>query len=212
MTLQSQTQPIVFNGPCGQLEGMLSEPDGTPRAIAVICHPHPLQEGTMHNKVVTTLAKVFFDLHCTVVRFNYRGVGNSAGSYDDARGESDDALAAIAWLQAKHPDLPLWLAGFSFGSYVAANAASRSQPAGLISIAPPVERMPFDDLTINCPWWVIQGTEDKVAAPQATRDWLATTNQTIQSFEMAETSHFFHGKLIQLHDLISEQIGTYFED
>jgi len=106
------SEPIIFQGPTGQLEGLLDKPQGAPRALALVCHPHPLQQGAMTNKVTYILARAFNDLGALSLRFNFRGVGKSAGHYDDGRGETDDALAALDWLSAQHPDLPLWLGGF----------------------------------------------------------------------------------------------------
>ena len=121
--MNSQTQKTSCPGPAGALECALDAPAGAPVGLAVVCHPHPLFGGTMDNKVVQTVARALLALGWSTVRFNFRGVGQSAGSWDDGRGEVEDALAVVA--QHRVPDQPLLLAGFSFGGYVAAEAASR---------------------------------------------------------------------------------------
>ena len=108
--------PTLLTGPAGTLEARLAAPEGAPRALAVICHPHPLFGGSMDNKVVTTLERVFLARDCATVRFNFRGVGGSAGVHDDAQGEVDDLRAVVQQAQDWLPGLPLWLAGFSFGA------------------------------------------------------------------------------------------------
>lgn len=111
--------PLFLDGPEGQLEALhLAAPDA--KGVALICHPHPLFAGTMQNKVVATLQRAARDAGYATLRFNFRGVGQSAGSYAEGRGEIDDALAAARWLAGQHPGLPLTLMGFSFGSCVAA--------------------------------------------------------------------------------------------
>ncbi len=110
---------VTFEGPAGPLEGALALPEGAPRAVAVLCHPHPLYDGTMHNKVVHTLARTFTAAGIAALRFNFRGVGDSAGAYDEGDGETEDALAAVAFAHDRTGDVPLWLAGFSFGASVA---------------------------------------------------------------------------------------------
>src|SRR5262249_33143391 len=141
----------------GRIEGLLDDPDAAPAAVAVVCHPHPLQGGTMQNKVAYMLARAFNDLGAVSLRFNFRGVGASEGTFDRGIGETDDALAAIAWLMTQSPALPLWLGGFSFGSFVALRAQSRRQVSRLVTVAPAVERFATDDLELPaCPWLLVQ--------------------------------------------------------
>ena len=131
---------IIFAGAAGQLEGMLHLPDAAPRAVAVVAHPLPTMGGTMNNKVVTTLARAFLELGFAALRFNFRGVGESAGSYDHGDGETQDAIAAANFIRGEFPGLPLTLAGFSFGGYVQAHAAEELQPQHLVLVAPAVGR------------------------------------------------------------------------
>jgi alpha-beta hydrolase superfamily lysophospholipase len=117
------------------LEGAIDACADEAAAVAVICHPHPQQQGTMQNKVVTTLARTFAHLGAAAVRFNFRGVGGSAGAFDGADGERDDALAAVAWSRERWPGRRLYLGGFSFGAAVALAIAARVKPSGLVTAA-----------------------------------------------------------------------------
>jgi alpha/beta superfamily hydrolase len=128
--MNTATQSVQFQGPAGVLEGLQDEPvAGAFKGIAVIAHPHPLFGGTMQNKVVQTLAKAFVQNGWRAIRFNFRGVGASAGVYDEGRGELDDMLSVIAQSQAQAPgseSMGLALAGFSFGAYVTSHAAAQN--------------------------------------------------------------------------------------
>lgn len=124
-------ESFFVDGPAGRLEAILEEPDnGAPREAALVCHPHPLHGGTMHNKVVYRLARGLRRSGCAVLRFNFRGVNLSAGVHDDGRGEVDDARACLSELRSRYPELPWTLAGFSFGSRVAAELAASLGDAG----------------------------------------------------------------------------------
>lgn len=202
--------PLFLDGPDGQLEALhLATPDA--RGVALICHPHPLFAGTMQNKVVATLQRAARDAGYATLRFNFRGVGQSAGSYAEGRGEIDDVLAAARWLSEQHPGLPLTLMGFSFGSCVAGNAAERLEEQGvelaqLFMLAPPVER--FDvDLPERCPLTVIQPEADEVVTPERVYAWSAELSKPHELIRMPECSHFFHGKLIELKDLIQARLA-----
>ncbi|MDN6857924.1 alpha/beta hydrolase [Pseudomonas sp. CAN2814] len=202
--------PLFLDGPEGQLEALhLATPDA--RGVALICHPHPLFAGTMQNKVVATLQRAARDAGYATLRFNFRGVGQSAGSYAEGRGEIDDVLAAAHWLAEQHPGLPLTLMGFSFGSCVAGNAAERLEEQGadlaqLFMLAPPVER--FDvDLPERCPLTVIQPEADEVVTPERVYAWSAELTKPHELIRIPDCSHFFHGKLIELKDLIQARLA-----
>lgn len=202
--------PLFLDGPEGQLEALhLATPDA--KGVVLICHPHPLFAGTMQNKVVATLQRAARDAGYATLRFNFRGVGQSAGSYAEGRGEIDDALAAARWLAEQHPGLPLTLMGFSFGSCVAGNAAERLEGEGaelaqLFMLAPPVER--FDvDLPERCPLTVIQPEADEVVTPERVYAWSAELSKPHELIRIPECSHFFHGKLIELKDLIQARLA-----
>jgi len=198
--------PITLKGKAGIIETKTTAPESisAETAIAVVCHPHPLHGGAMDNKVVYTLTRAFHQLNLCTVRFNFRGVGKSAGTFDHANGETEDLLQVIAWVKTIYPHNPIWLAGFSFGSFVAARAASSVQPQRLFSIAPAVNNADFLNLApIHCRWDIIQGDEDEIVPPEqvyTTVKKLPATN--IHLHVITGCSHFFHGKLINLRELI----------
>ncbi len=202
MRLPPNTEPLFIPGPAGNLEAVIERPQTQiGNTVAIICHPHPKQEGTMTNKVVTTLVRACQQLGIIAVRFNFRGVGKSEGHYDHTIGEQDDLKAVISWVKETFPDCKLWLAGFSFGSYITAKVASEISIEQLISIAPPVNHFDFQSLpTIQCPWLVVQGELDEVVPSQEVFDWAETRSEKIHMIRMPNVGHFFHGKLIELRD------------
>ena len=193
-------QSITLAGPAGTLEALTSCPaHGGMSATAVILHPHPLYGGTMHNKVVHTLARAFGELGIASVRFNFRGVGSSAGAFAHGEGETEDALAVIAWLRQQRPGTPVWLAGFSFGAYVALRAAASAQVSGLITVAPAVHLYDFSTFALpHCPWLLIQGEADEVVPVEKVRGWLSGITVQPQTLFLPGVSHFFHGHLTEL--------------
>lgn len=200
---------VLLPGPAGVLETVVEfpEPGDARRGIAVICHPHPLHGGTMHNKVVTMLARSLRELGLTVVRFNFRGVGESAGEYDEGRGETLDLLAVAEWVKQHRPDDAFWLAGFSFGSYVALLGARHLPVKQMISIAPPVGRWDFSAaIAPPCPWLVVQGEEDDVVDPQAVYDWLDAMDDKPTLVRMPEAGHFFHRRMMDLRGAIKNGV------
>jgi alpha/beta superfamily hydrolase len=161
----------------------------------------------MHNKVAHTLAKSFADCNYTAVRFNFRGIGGSAGSYDEGIGETDDAMAVVDWVMKQQADMPVILAGFSFGSFVALKAAIKTQTKALITVAPPVRMFDFENLqAIDCPWLLIQGDEDEVVDINSVINWVRTLQRPPQMEIINDCSHFFHGKLIDLRSICEEFI------
>ena len=207
-----QSLPALVDGPAGTLEVLVEEPV-SPGGLAVICHPHPLHDGAMTNKVVHTLARVFNDVGYVAVRFNFRGVGASEGEYDEARGETDDALAVRAWAAQRWPGLPLWLAGFSFGAFVALRAANQALPAGLVSVALPVQRFDAGELSQPaCPWFIVLGDQDELVDADAVVAWVNRLEPGPELVVMEGVDHFFHGNLgnlrRRLHDLIAPHCAT----
>jgi alpha/beta superfamily hydrolase len=202
---------LVLRGGAGAIEALveLPESDKERRGIALVCHPHPLHEGTMHNKVVTIIARSLRELGMAVVRFNFRGVGLSEGVYDNGKGEAEDTESIARWMIDSRPDDHLWLAGFSFGSYVAARAAQSLPVRQLISVGPAVENFDFAPLKRpDCPWLVIQGEEDEVVSPQAVFDWAATVKPSVQLIRMPETGHFFHRRLMDLRGALKNAVKS----
>jgi uncharacterized protein len=177
----------------------------------VLCHPNPVQGGTMDNKVMHTLARAFVQLGCTAVRFNFRGVGESAGVWDEGRGEIDDAMAVVSALRT--PGLPLLLGGFSFGGYVATQAAQRlaalpdaQAAARLVLIAPAVGR--FDVTTVPADTVLIHGEADDVVTLAAVLDWARPQNLPLTVVPGA--GHFFHGQLPLLKGLVTQAFAASF--
>jgi uncharacterized protein len=194
-------------GPVGRLEAAIDTVDATARAIAVVCHPHPLQQGTMQNKVVTTVARAFAQLGAHVLRFNFRGVGASAGRYAEGVGERADALAAIAWSRDRWPGLDLYLGGFSFGAGVVLAVATEARARGLVTIAPPLDKLPPDFAPPECPWLLIHGVADDVVPFAATEARLATFGVRPQVLAMKDAGHFFHGRLLEVDEAITAFFG-----
>jgi alpha/beta superfamily hydrolase len=204
---QGRSSGIEIQGPAGALEAAIDASAIPAVATAVICHPHPLQQGTMSNKVVTTLARAFVRLGADAVRFNFRGVGASAGRYADGVGERDDALAVVSWCRARWPGRPLYLGGFSFGAAVAAAIAARVEPAGLVTVAPPVDRLPADFAAPGCPWLLIHGDADDVVPSGPVLEWAAALAQPPKVVVLPGVGHFFHGRLAALTEAVAAQFG-----
>lgn len=203
-------EAVSITGPAGVLEALLEAPEQVAVArIAVICHPHPLHHGSMHNKVVHTVSRAMLDLGAAALRFNFRGVGASDGRYDEGIGEADDAIAACAWLRERYPGAALTLAGFSFGAAVACRAALAVRPQALITIAPPVSRARklLEGRLPNTRWLVIQGDADGVVPSHEVSDWAAELGGAVELLLLPGVDHFFHGNLTQLRQTIVEWLG-----
>lgn len=200
MTILTKETTHLISGPAGQLELIRGEPLVEERAAwGVVCHPHPLYGGTMHNKVVTTLAKTFQGMGVPTIRFNFRGVMRSEGAYGHGDGELEDLLAVIQWLQAERSKPELWLGGFSFGGYIAARAASQLPVTKLVTIAPPVRHFPMHTLTpIAHPWVLVQGERDDVVPPEDVLNWAQSCNPQPIIIRFPEAGHYFHGQLGEL--------------
>jgi uncharacterized protein len=200
---------VMIDGPAGPLEAILEEGGDAGAAYALICHPHPVFGGTMDNKVVTTVARALNACGIPAVRFNFRGVGASAGRYDDGRGETEDAAAVAAFCARRFGTRAVVLAGFSFGAYVAMRLAQTLPPSRLITIAPPVGRFEFASLVApQCPWLIVQGDADDVVDPQAVRAWADTHRPSPRLLMLGGVGHFFHGHLVELRDAIETEIRS----
>ena len=197
---------IVIPGPSGKLEGIIDcPPSGKMKAAAIICHPHPLYGGTMQNKVVHTLAKTFTAESIASIRFNFRGVGASDGTYDEGNGELEDARAVASWIMDRYPGLPLVVAGFSFGAFIALKLAAELVPAALVTVAPPVRMFDFEGAgTVECPWLLLAGEEDEIVDVNSVINWVSTLQSQPNLQIIANGSHFFHGKLIELRHLTTD--------
>lgn len=201
---------FLLPGPAGALDLATSPADAPARCgVAIVCHPHSLFGGSMENKVVTSTERALRELGLDTLRFNFRGVGQSAGSFDEGPGERADLLAVVDWLRSVRPGDDLWLAGFSFGAFVSISAAAEIAPAQLISLAPPVGRFVFDTIIWpDCPWLVVQPEADEVVDPAAVFAWADRLTGRIRLTRMADTSHFFHGRLPALRAAIHAGIGA----
>ena len=198
---------IEISGPAGVLEAAIDSSGGRAVATAVVCHPHPLQQGAMTNKVVTTVARAFTRLGADAVRFNFRGVGSSAGSYAGGIGECDDALAVVAWCRERWPERPLYLGGFSFGGAIALAVAARVAPAGLVTVAPPVDRLRLSFVAPRCPWLLVQGEADDVVPPGPVIEWSSALPSPPKVVLLPGVGHFFHGSLAALTQAVTETFG-----
>lgn len=183
-----------------RLEGILNAtPDQPAGDVLLVCHPHPLHEGTMHNKVVTTLCRMGRDLGMPALRFNFRGVQGSSGEWDQGVGEIDDACAAADFLLQRYPGARLWLAGFSFGGYVAAHAGHRRTAAGLLLIAPATSRFDMSTAPVQVPSFIAFNQDDDTVDPDSMQQWVAGQDPSlVQEYIQAEGGHFYHGQLTAL--------------
>lgn len=200
------SQPAIVAGAAGQLEAALDSVAGEDIEFAcVVCHPHPLHGGTMHNKVVTTVARAAARIGGIVLRFNYRGVGASQGAYDGETGELEDALAAIRHLRAMPSavQLPLVIAGFSFGGAIAYRAAIEIDCAALVTVAPAHERIPPSSVGRFDRWLLIQGNDDEVIPAAGVLQWAGDHKPLPEIVQIEATGHFFHGRLSQLAESVS---------
>ena len=200
---------LLLPGPAGALEVAVDLPPAHEArcGIAVLCHPNPPDGGTMHNKVVTMAARTLAELGIATVRFNFRGVGRSEGAFDNGRGEVLDQLAVARWALAARPNDALWLGGFSFGAWVALQAARQLPVQQMISIAPPVGLRDFTGvLPPPCPWLLIQGDSDEIISAAAVFAWAAVQNPAPTMVHMPGTGHFFHRRLLDLRGAIKNGV------
>jgi len=200
-----------LQGGAWRIEALLQErPDERPAFVAVVCHPHPLYGGTLHNKVVHRVASSLFERHAAVLRFNFRGVGKSEGVHDRGHGELDDARAALAWIRARHPGVPAWCAGFSFGSWVASRVAA-AEPAieRLWLVAPPVHTQTFEEMRVaTVPKHVFQGTADDVCKPENIERVFPSWAEPKRLVWIEGASHFFDRKIAELGEALARDVTT----
>jgi hypothetical protein len=188
---------VLIPGAAGNLEVVINEP-ASPRGLALIAHPHPLYGGTLDNKVVQTLAKTLFGQGHVAVRMNFRGVGASDGVFDEGRGETEDWESVAQAMHARFGDLPIVLAGFSFGAFVQTRLAARIPTRRLILVGPAVNRFPVERVADNT--LVVHGEEDDVVPLKDVLDWARP--QALPVVVLPGAGHFFHGKLIELARIV----------
>lgn len=199
-----QTLKLSLEGGAGPIEALLAAPQQPRRrpGFAVICHPHPLMGGAMSNKVTYMLASSTLQAGLHALRFNFRGVGGSAGSHDQGRGEREDLLRLFEWMRAHWPAPQAVLAGFSFGGFVALSAAPRARPDALVTVAPPLGHFAEGELPAPpCPWLLIHSRDDEVVPFDDTRR-LSALAQPPQLLAAEGCGHFFHGRLDVIKDAV----------
>ena len=201
--MNSQTQRITWRGEAGAIEGLLDQPEGAARGVAVVAHPHPLFGGTMDNKVVQTLARAFVQCGWTVARFNFRGVGASEGAHDAGAGEARDFLSVVEQVA---PTGELAIAGFSFGSFVASHAIQslweKRDIEKIVFVGTATERLAVADVpqSLHDKTLVIHGEQDDTVSLASVMDWARP--QSLPVMVVPGGGHFFHGQLPLLKSLV----------
>lgn len=196
-------EKFQFPGPVGSIEALLESPETTPTGVAVVCHPHPQHGGTMQNKVAHTLARSFLQQGFAALRFNFRGIGTSEGEFADGIGEAEDVLAAVGEARRRYPDLPLWLAGFSFGAAMAIRVADEADAEGLVSIAPAAHRFAGKlEQQPKCPWLIVHAEADELIPIEESVEWVDGLEPGPELVVFPETSHYFHGQLVTLRETV----------
>lgn len=211
-------EKLLIDGPAGKLQIQTSYPQdfSSAQPIVVISHPHPVYGGNMNNKVVYHIARAFNQMGYAAIRYNFRGVEQSEGEFDQAKGELEDLATVVQFFTQRHPESSLALAGFSFGAYITARAIATNalsagpsstslplSPSAVLLVAPPVSLYDFSDLVIDrLPWMVIQGGEDDIVDPQQVDSWVAKQHHPPQYHCLPDADHFFQGKMDGLRGVI----------
>lgn len=199
---RSAIDPVKIPVSHGWLEAALKEPDEAPRGAAVVCHPHPIHGGTMHTKAVYRAAQGLNEAGLVALRFNFRGVGTSTGSHEEGVGEREDVRAALDWLEARYPTLPIVVGGFSFGSMVGLGVGAEDERVvSLLGLGLPVERAEYDYTylaDVGKPVLVVQGEHDEFGSAAAVAEFLAPMGPHITLVRIAGTDHYFTDKLEEL--------------
>jgi len=206
--MSARPEHVSIAGQAGALEAIVEDPGVPGSSYGVICHPHPLYGGTMDNKVVTTVARALQETGIPTLRFNFRGVGASAGEFDQGVGETADADAVAAWGAERWAGRSLVIAGFSFGGYVALRLAQQRLPRCLITIAPAIQGFAASTAVPRCPWLVVQGDADELVDPSGVIDWVNTLDPKPRLVVLPGVGHFFHGRLRELRDAVIDAIRS----
>jgi len=202
-------EAIKFRGPAGVIEGILRHSDSVAAGAALLCHPHPLYQGSMHSPVIFRAARALHRRGYATLRFNFRGVGMSSGSFDSGRGERDDVRAALEFLAAKVPGIPVTLLGYSFGSRVGFEAAGGDERVQrLVGIGVPLTLSPFEFLKrIEKPILVIQGTDDEYGPLPALRRLVEEIGPRARLVAVAGAGHLFSAELGKLEETLYRELG-----
>ena len=198
-------------GPAGPLEALIDLPEGEPRAVAVFGHPHPLHGGTMHTKALYQAAKAMPRIGVAALRFNFRGVGRSAGTFDSGPGEKEDFRAALAYVEQRFPDLPIWAAGMSFGSWIAMTVgAEDARVSLLLAIAPPVDRYDFSALkTCTLPKFIVHGESDELISIKEIRKFYAQIPEPRELVTIEDANHLFEGRTSMVGDAVEDLLADF---
>jgi alpha/beta superfamily hydrolase len=200
-----------ISGPAGPLEALLDVPETEPRAVAVFGHPHPLHGGTMHTKALYQAAKAMPRIGVAALRFNFRGVGRSAGVFDAGPGEKDDFRAALAFVSERFPDLPIWAAGMSFGSWIAMTVGAEDPRVSLLlGVAPPVDRYDFDALkTCTLPKFIVHGESDELISIKEIRRFYAQIPEPKELVTIEDANHLFEGKTSLVGEAVEDLLADF---
>ena len=207
----SKKERLQIAGPVGRLELRVFRSDKTPKlgnkkSLAVISHPHSLYGGTMDNKVVTTLERFYQSIGFSTIVYNFRGVGQSEGAYDNGQGEQLDLKAVVDWAKNEGLFDRLLLAGFSFGAFVTLSAQANLKADRLMIVAPPVGLYDFSSIEeVDVPWHVVIGLEDEVVDADEMVDWVMQRQLKPTLHCRSQASHFLHGQLIWLKKILSTE-------
>jgi uncharacterized protein len=198
-------------GPAGPLEALIDLPEGEPRAVAVFGHPHPLHGGTMHTKALYQAAKAISRIGVAALRFNFRGVGRSAGTFDSGPGEKDDFRAALAYVEQRFPDLPCWAAGMSFGSWIATTVgAEDARVSLLLAIAPPVDRYDFNALkTCTLPKFIVHGESDELISIKEIRKFYSQIPEPKELVTIEDANHLFEGRTSMVGEAVEDLLADF---
>jgi alpha/beta superfamily hydrolase len=198
-------------GPAGPLEALLDLPSGEPRAVAVFGHPHPLHGGTMHTKALYQAAKAMPRIGVAALRFNFRGVGRSAGVFDSGIGEKDDFRAALTFVSERFPDVPIWAAGMSFGSWIAMTTGAEDTRVSLLfGIAPPVDRFDFEVLkTCTLPKFIVHGESDELISIKEIRKFYSQLPEPKELVTIEDGTHLFEGKTSLVGEAVEDLLADF---
>ena len=204
---------VILPGPSGGLEGLINaSASGEPRAIAVLAHPLPTAGGTMHTKVVFHAARALARIGCPVVRFNFRGVGRSAGTFDEGRGECDDFRAALDFMTKRYPGVTrVWAAGMSFGAWVAmTTGATDPRVTTLVGIAPPVNTYDFSPvISAAKPTFLIHGDFDELISVKDVRKFYGQLAEPKELVVIDSANHLFEGKAAEVGEAVEDLLQDY---
>lgn len=198
-------------GPTGSLEARLDLPSGPARAVAVCGHPHPLHGGTMHTKALYQTAKALTRVGVAALRFNFRGVGMSTGTFDAGPGEQDDFRAAMRFAEGRFPGLPIWAAGMSFGSWIAASvAAGDPRVTAVVLVAPPVDRYDYSALaTAGKPVFIVHGEDDELIPVKDVRKFYASLAEPKELATIEHANHLFEGRTALVGDAVEGLVADW---